>query len=85
MDTSRKKLTDRNRCNFCIHYQVIKGSDGKKICKGKCRVTGNIKARTDYKCKKHFKEVSEQLEIADFLKEKDRGNLKPYQLNFIEL
>lgn len=85
MDTSRKRLTDKNTCNFCIHYQQIKGSNGKKICKGRCRITGRIKARVDYKCKNHFKEIDEQLIIDNFLKESDKGNLKPYQLNFIEL
>ena len=53
MDTARKMLVDRNCCNFCLHYiQLIK--NGKKLCRGHCRVTGQYKQRTDYKCKRHF-------------------------------
>ena len=56
MDTSRKTLTDRNTCNFCIHYQQKISNSGKKLCRGKCRVTGTYKQRTNYKCKKNFQD-----------------------------
>ena len=52
MDTSRKTLKDTNRCNYCINYEPFK-NNGKTYCRGKCRVTGSYKQRTDY-CKKHF-------------------------------
>ena len=96
MDTSRKILRNKNTCNFCIHYQPIK-TNGKKQCKGICRISGTQKSRTDT-CKNNFlnkgqiklsieEEKKEpviegkQLEINDFLNEEDKGNLRPYQLN----
>lgn len=52
MDNAKKHLTDQECCNFCINYQPIK-KNGKKTSKGKCRITGATKKRTD-KCKKSF-------------------------------
>ena len=86
MDTSRKILRNKNTCNFCIHYQPIK-TNGKKQCKGICRISGTQKSRTDT-CKNNFlnkgqiklsieEEKKEpviegkQLEINDFLEEED--------------
>ena len=100
MDTSRKILRNKNTCNFCIHYQPIK-TNGKKQCKGICRISGTQKSRTDT-CKNNFlnkgqiklsieEEKKEpviegkQLEINDFLNEEDKGNLIPYQLRFTKL
>lgn len=54
MDTSRKTLTDRNTCSFCIHYQQKVSSSGKSYEWGKCRITGTYKRRTNPKCKKNF-------------------------------
>ena len=88
MDTSRKILRNKNTCNFCIHYQPIK-TNGKKQCKGICRISGTQKSRTDT-CKNNFlnkgqiklsieEEKKEpviegkQLEINDFLEEEDKG------------
>ena len=92
MDTSRKILRNKNTCNFCIHYQPIK-TNGKKQCKGICRISGTQKSRTDT-CKNNFlnkgqiklsieEEKKEpviegkQLEINDFLEEEDKGTLRP--------
>ena len=100
MDTSRKILRNKNTCNFCIHYQPIK-TNGKKQCKGICRISGTQKSRTDT-CKNNFlnkgqiklfieEEKKEpviegkQLEINDFLNEEDKENLRPYQLSFTKL
>ena len=100
MDTSRKMLRNKNTCNFCIHYQPIK-TNGKKQCKGICRISGTQKSRTDT-CKNNFlnkgqiklsieEEKKEpviegkQLEINDFLEEEDKGTLRPYQLSFTKL
>lgn len=55
MDTAIKMLVDRNCCNFCLHYNPLK-KNGKTYCRGHCRITGQYKQRTDYKCKKHFKD-----------------------------
>lgn len=52
MDTSRKILKDTNRCNYCIHYEPLR-KNGKTYCRGKCRVTGRYKQRTE-NCKRHF-------------------------------
>ena len=100
MDTSRKILRNKNTCNFCIHYQPIK-TNGKKQCKGICRISGTQKSRTDT-CKNNFlnkgqiklsieEEKKEpviegkQLEINDFLEEEDKGTLRSYQLSFTKL
>lgn len=100
MDTSRKILRNKNTCNFCIHYQPIK-TNGKKQCKGICRISGTQKSRTDT-CKNNFlnkgqiklsieEEKKEpviegkQLEINDFLEEEDKRTLRPYQLSFTKL
>ncbi|WP_321993202.1 hypothetical protein [Clostridium butyricum] len=52
MDRSRKTLKDLECCGWCIHYQSIK-EKGYKTSKGKCKITGTVKQRTD-KCKKSF-------------------------------
>ena len=100
MDTSRKILRNKNTCNFCIHYQPIK-TNGKKQCKGICRISGTQKSRTDT-CKNNFlnkgqiklsieEEKKEpviegkQLEINDFLEEEDKGTLRRCQLSFTKL
>ncbi|ALR90239.1 hypothetical protein [Clostridium butyricum] len=54
MDRSRKTLKDLECCGWCIHYQSIK-EKGYKTSKGKCKITGTVKQRTD-KCKKSFKD-----------------------------
>lgn len=54
MDTSRKILTDKHTCHFCLNYQP-QHKKGIKLCRGTCKATGAYKQRTD-KCKKYFKE-----------------------------
>lgn len=54
MDTSRKTLTAKHTCHFCMNYQP-KYKGILKLCHGTCKVTGAYKQRTD-KCKKYFKE-----------------------------
>lgn len=52
MDTAKKILKDKETCHYCLNYQSLyKGTT--RLCKGKCRVTGTIKKRTDY-CKRCF-------------------------------
>ena len=81
MDTSRKTLTDRNTCNFCIHYQQMISSSGKKLCRGKCRVTGTYKQRTNYKCKKNFQDNGQmKLSIEQENKEDNIEEIKGNQL-----
>ena len=53
MDTSKKHIKDLCSCKYCMYYKA-NYKNGKKICKGKCNITGKIKNRTD-KCKKYFK------------------------------
>lgn len=57
IETSRKHLTNKRYCNFCIHYQPTK-KNGKKMSYGVCRVTGNIKSRSD-KCYKNFNDKNQ--------------------------
>lgn len=54
MDTSRKTITDKHTCHFCMNYKP-KYKGVLKLCRGHCKVTGVYKQRTD-KCKKYFKE-----------------------------
>ena len=53
MDRSRKTLKDLECCGWGIHYQSIK-EKGYKKSKGKSKINGTVKQRTD-KCKKTFK------------------------------
>ena len=54
MDTSRKTITDKHTCHFCMNYQP-KYKNRIKLCHGNCKFTGAYKQRTD-RCKKYFKE-----------------------------
>lgn len=55
MDTSRKILTNKDTCYFCIYFQQLTGISGKKICSGRCKVNGRIYTRTNKACKKNFR------------------------------
>lgn len=54
MDTSRKILTNKDTCYFCIYFQQL-SSNGRKTCSGRCKVTGRIYSRANKTCKKNFR------------------------------
>lgn len=54
MDTSRKTLTNKDTCYFCIYFQQL-SRNGRKTCSGRCKATGKIYARSNKACKKNFR------------------------------